>query len=465
MEAVISMLNESRLPGSFWWDAVAAFTHVHNRSPSASIPAGKTPFELWSGSKPDVSHFRVFGCTSYVHVKKDKRSQLASHTEKCVFIGYPSNYKAWLFWNPVTKKEVVSNSAEFDERFFPGTSTKPIDWQVPSAAPSEFSDPVDQVGAQDNISFDPPRPPVIPDVPVASEVKAEPEHTAERPQTPEMRPDSPKTPPSSPPMQEQPLQTPPRAAEVPEPSTPVPPARFKRQEMSPSSDIQSPEHKRPHTVAAPLSPVQSSFPVPRRLPEHHSGPTERFGHMHSFTSMMRRAQSSGSRSEPSAQARDVPEEDAEMEERETSPDPLDFLSNDALVAHAVDFMTDSSAEYLSYEDALNFALLSVSKSGVPSEPEYWKDIRGRSDAGEWYAAVQDKFQALLDNGAFELVQLPSGRKAIGCRWVFKLKRKADGSVDKYKARLVAKGFSQRPGLDFGQVFAPTARWAGIRSNC
>ena len=169
--------------------------------------------------------------------------------------------------------------------------------------------------------------------------------------------------------------------------------------------------------------------------------------MHSFTSMMRRAQSSGSRSEPSAQARDVPEEDAEMEERETSPDPLDFLSNDALVVHAVDFMTDSSAEYLSYEDALNFALLSV--SGVPSEPEHWKDIRGRSDAGEWYAAAQDEFQALLDNGTFEPVQLPSGRKAIGCRWVFKLKHKADGSVDKYKARLVAKGFSQCPGLDFG----------------
>ena len=56
-----------------------------------------------------------------------------------------------------------------------------------------------------------------------------------------------------------------------------------------------------------------------------------------------------------------------------------------------------------------------------------------------------------------------GRKAIGCRWVFKLKRKHDGSIDRYKARLVAKGFSQRPGLDFGQVFAPTARWAALRA--
>ena len=69
----------------------------------------------------------------------------------------------------------------------------------------------------------------------------------------------------------------------------------------------------------------------------------------------------------------------------------------------------------------------------------------------------------MDNGTFEPVELPSGRKAIGCRWVFKLKRKADGAVDKYKARLVAKGFSQRPGLNFGQVFAPTARWAALRA--
>ena len=56
--------------------------------------------------------------------------------------------------------------------------------------------------------------------------------------------------------------------------------------------------------------------------------------MHSFTGMMRRAQQSGSRSEPSVQAEAVPEEDDEMEERGTSPDPLDFLSQDALIASA-----------------------------------------------------------------------------------------------------------------------------------
>ena len=69
----------------------------------------------------------------------------------------------------------------------------------------------------------------------------------------------------------------------------------------------------------------------------------------------------------------------------------------------------------------------------------------------------------MDNSTFEPVKLPPGRSAIGYHWVFKLKCKPDGSIDKYKGRLVAKGFSQRPGLDFGQVFAPTVHWAALRS--
>ncbi|THH09759.1 hypothetical protein EW145_g1773 [Phellinidium pouzarii] len=65
VEGITTMLNEAHLPATFWWDAVAAFVHVHNRSPTSAVQ-GKTPFELWHKSKPDVSHFRVFGCTSYV---------------------------------------------------------------------------------------------------------------------------------------------------------------------------------------------------------------------------------------------------------------------------------------------------------------------------------------------------------------------------------------------------------------
>lgn len=56
-----------------------------------------------------------------------------------------------------------------------------------------------------------------------------------------------------------------------------------------------------------------------------------------------------------------------------------------------------------------------------------------------------------------MVALPKDRKAIGCKWVYKIKKDVTGSVSKYKARLVAQGFNQQYGLDYDQVYAPPGR--------
>ena len=76
------------------------------------------------GKTPDVSLFRVFGCLAYVHVKKDKRTGFSPHMEKAIFVGYPDQFKGWEFFNPFTKQFVLSDRADFDERFFPGLSTR-----------------------------------------------------------------------------------------------------------------------------------------------------------------------------------------------------------------------------------------------------------------------------------------------------------------------------------------------------
>ena len=66
------------------------------------------------------------------------------------------------------------------------------------------------------------------------------------------------------------------------------------------------------------------------------------------------------------------------------------------------------------------------------------------------------------NEAWDLLELPAGRKPIGNKWVFKKKTNAEAKVEKYKARLVAKGYSQVPGIDFGDIFSPVAKVAFIR---
>eukprot|EP00253_Pinus_taeda_P036266 PITA_36266 len=65
--------------------------------------------------------------------------------------------------------------------------------------------------------------------------------------------------------------------------------------------------------------------------------------------------------------------------------------------------------------------------------------------------------SLHENEAWDLVELPAGRKPIGSKWVFKKKTNVEEKVEKYKARLVAKGYSQVPGIDFGDIFSPVAK--------
>jgi hypothetical protein len=81
---------------------------------------------------------------------------------------------------------------------------------------------------------------------------------------------------------------------------------------------------------------------------------------------------------------------------------------------------------------------------------------------EWRRAMEEEMSCIADNKTWTRTVLPAGHRAIGLKWVFKLKKDHDGNVVKYKARLVVKGYAQRQGVDFDEVYAPVARMETVR---
>jgi histone deacetylase 1/2 len=75
----------------------------------------------------------------------------------------------------------------------------------------------------------------------------------------------------------------------------------------------------------------------------------------------------------------------------------------------------------------------------------------------WREAMNKEFDALLVNGTWTLVPKPPNANLVGCKWVYKVKRKADGNIEHFKAHLVAKGFHQQKGVDFGETFSPVVK--------
>jgi transposase InsO family protein len=486
-QGITTLLSRAALPPSSWADAAATFVHVHNRVPSESRNF-KSPFHLFFRSIPSIAHLRPWGCLAYVHLQKDQRaSHFSPRAQRCVFLRYADEAKGWVFWNTEKRSEVISDSAVFIEDNFPGTLLGKIPKvaQLPSADSFDFPEfPFDdQLLPIQPLTPAPPASSASPSViPIPPSVSVPPA-SIPLPPSPQLQPDLPIPDDSSiqsatsnsllipPPA---PLAPPPPLA-LPSSSTGVRlvtriPGREGRELMrefetnrlprevrglidgrhfeSRTADLPAKRNNRDSANPAitisvadadgedDLLPVNSTTaPVNTTPPSVPASPEP------TTPSVPRSTPDSAStifrRRNPATRPSSIP--------RNAYSRPIPPILHDDLevpLANAVDLALHVSTNI---------------------EPKSLQDALKRPDKDQYIQAAIDEIDAHMENGTWRLRQLPHGRKAIGSRWVFKVKRDADGKVERYKARLVAKGYAQRPGVDFDETFAPTARFAALRS--
>jgi hypothetical protein len=115
--------------------------------------------------------------------------------------------------------------------------------------------------------------------------------------------------------------------------------------------------------------------------------------------------------------------------------------------------------YVSYHRLSKEKMAFVHQLSVVSIPN---NVQEALDDSRWKEAMNEEMKALQKNSTWEVVDLPKGKIPVGCRWVFTIKYKADGTIERCKARLVAKGYTQTYGIDYMETFSPVAKINTVR---
>nr|XP_011470560.1 PREDICTED: uncharacterized protein LOC101303284 [Fragaria vesca subsp. vesca] len=456
------------VPVEYWGEVVISAAYLINRTPSRVIEC-ENPLQQLQNllSVPSLPNLepRVFGCTVYVQIPKQQRSKLDPRARKCIFVGYADFQKGYRCYDPLTDTMHVSLDVSFRDSepyYLGGVSKSSLQGERGCEGNSrhlfEFEEFEELETLESKFRIDK----ATNNNSHSHGIDA---HDAYVTWVADMR-------------------TPPAEPHISEPSQGS--SGGETHGTSVCAELRIPEPSRPSQAGTPteeaIARVDSDTGLALQLAS--DSPTR----VNNDTGS---ALVPATVSRPTYLTENCPENASSDVFPFSTPLTQEFATNvppqvslDSNQLYEVDnFVTRKSqrvtkgiskkqdepdikaktkypiANYMSNHRLVGSHALVINQLSSVSIPSTVQDVM--TDP-KWTQAMNEELEALQINSTWDIVPKPAGKKTVGCRWVFTVKLKADGSIDRYKARLVAKGYTQRYGIDYEETFASVAKINTVR---
>ncbi|KAE8226259.1 hypothetical protein CF319_g1123 [Tilletia indica] len=413
-EMTRTMLIGANLPAFFWPAAAGYAAHIKNRVTAAGLQDGKTPFEQLNGKKPSPQVFKPFGCTAWaMKPSKEREGKFDAKSVPCVYLG-PAFKGASKLWDPVRNKELIDHSVVFDEDNSASTLLQEHQRAAEGNVP-EFSF-LDDEGDQ-------------------------------RPQQqPETQPRIEKLPPL-----QQAMQNILRSGVVPA-------------EVLPSvRTIASGGQISREALAVVARRLAAQSRKTAAADSGRDGENGTAGEQQTRSARPQRQMSSVEQQQESSVA-ERQREEGDRGRSEQSGRRSGRLAGEEPVYGPLGAETSRKRKEPGDPEGGCFMVLDPEEMAL-GDPRTVREAMERPDKEQWLEAMHKEVKSHITRGTWRVVKAYGKANLISSKWVLRLKKNADGSIQKYKARLVARGFTQVEGVDFDETFAPTSRLQNMRLLC
>jgi len=431
MNTVRAILAETGLPKFLWLELANTANYLRNITPTVSLSKA-TPYELWYGHKPNLSHLRRIGCTAYYKDNHNKK-KLQNKARVGYLVGYQDDTSSYRIYDKKLNKVIIARDVVFDEDRVYNSEEPPDPSKLIIAKKKNTL--LEEINKDHSLDY-------------GDESTSESDNPALPP--PQNNPDS---------------------------SSSDQEGNNQTVQVDNSRDTSVPLDSQSDSYGS--SDDDSQNPPADAMIEEPT-PSDYLPFNNFFDLEEEPSDDQQDDPEPSDDQQDNPE--PSYQQQEPSDDQQDVLvesKKDRLLRITKERMLDgpSSASrprraaaayhldfaFLLEEDELEH-VLTMSKVNQHFEPKTYKQAVTCKDKEKWTQAMIDEINSLRQMNTYRLTKLPKGRKPIACKWVYRIKLDADGNVDKYKARLVCKGFSETEGVDYDifGTFSPVAKLPSLR---